>query len=613
MENIDIVSLINYFHKAPVVNTKSECGFEKVDFAKVNEIAVRLGYLIHPDCCTKHVLSWLNTLTFDYNATFYKEWNDIVSKNRFELFVDQIIHYLTTYGTEFSNGNGYVPNDGSEAPDFKNLKVIEPITMAELFDRCYDVVKSGIALNEKTMNVICDFIIHSVRSSMCKIDLDLVKNKEAQVYLSVKLNIFPSDEFAILRCLMYQYTGSCVLIKNKSTIIKIKSGAANFDNLIDFNHPINSLNENQIEGLSRIFYRFKPLFLAMKTKKSSRVINRIRKLAKKNHTPLKSGFWETIVSSPKSYAEIESRIGEIDNFKKVRILQAIDVALKSNENAKVYNIRNGKVYTRCSYNPSYDNTYLNMIRPLFENSLVESLSKNACKVKFDEHCNITLPSSEKSFIGNYPFGSSVKFEKNAVVGIYWRNEWGTHDFDLSFMNLSGSRVGWNANYLNGDVIYSGDMTNASPEAVELMYIKNGCTDSMVCVNQFYGEKNSKFRLFFANEALDPKNMRNHMVDPNNIKIDTMIDVCDEKQKTVGIIKDNTFYFMNLHSGNRIVSGFDEVKKSYINTMCERTKCFVQLKDILLKAGFTEVEDGETPDIDFSDLEKDTLINLLSNG
>ena len=35
------------------------------------------------------------------NATFYRAWNDVLSKTRFELLFDQIMHYSTTYGTNF--------------------------------------------------------------------------------------------------------------------------------------------------------------------------------------------------------------------------------------------------------------------------------------------------------------------------------------------------------------------------------------------------------------------------------------------------------------------------------------------------------------------------------
>lgn len=614
-DTVTEIGLIDYFHKA-LLSAKAS----KVDFVRINQVAVKLGYAIHPDCCTKAVSEWLKTLTENYNATFYKEWNDIISKNRFELFIDQILHYATTYGTDFALGNGYVPNEDSIQPEFKNLKVIEPISEKDMMEKCVSILKSGIALKNKTMQDLCDYVLWYVRTydidnfskGICLVNVDEIKNREAQAYLAVNMRKFPSDPFAILRCLMYWYTEKLILIKNPSTVAKIKLYAKGIEKLNDLDHPFSNLTEKNIEDLSMIFYRFKPLFLAMKTKRTAHVINRLRKLAKVNHVPLQKGFWETVISEEKSIDEVVSRLPELDNFRKVRILQAIRVALFSNETAKVYNIRNGKVFTRCDYAPDYDREYLIELLPIFENSLIESLSKKACKVKFSPNFNLTLPSTEKSFVGNFPFGSSIKFEKNAVVGIFWKNEWGCHDFDLSFISRKGERIGWNAGYKSSNVIYSGDMTNADPYAVESMFIKNYCEDSTVFVNEYRGDTRTKFRLFFANEEMNPSDIKNHMVDPNNIKLDTMVEVDNERQKNVGLIHENTFYFMDLCSGGRPISYWSKHEKAFIETMCDRTKCFVDLRSTLLKAGFVEVSENGTPDIDFTNPQKDAIINLLSN-
>ena len=110
-----------------------------VDAQRVNSVAYANGYLIHPDICNEDTLKFANEQKINYNATFYQEWNDVLSKTRFELLVDQIIHYATTYGTDFSLGNGYVPNPGAEnvpVLDFEKHKVILPCTTAEMFDKC---------------------------------------------------------------------------------------------------------------------------------------------------------------------------------------------------------------------------------------------------------------------------------------------------------------------------------------------------------------------------------------------------------------------------------------------------------------------------------------------
>ena len=134
------------------------------------------------------------------------------------------------------------------------------------------------------------------------------------------------------------------------------------------------------------------------------------------------------------------------------------------------------------------------------------------------------PSSEKSYIGNFPFGTRLRLSEHNVLGIYWRNEWGTRVFDLSFMDCEGEIVSWRGAYWGGrdeaarDVVYSGDMTNADPEATELLYIAGSCPDGLVRVNQFRGESRSRIR-FFIFEKIERcrRKTRQRRVPKANIK------------------------------------------------------------------------------------------------
>lgn len=593
--------LIDYFK----VGLKTNDSIKPVDFETINRISVKFGWIIHPDCCNEITLKWLNTLTTDYNATFYKEWSDVISKNRFELFIDQILHYATTYGTDFDcEGNGYVPNNGSTQPVFKNLKVLTAISEYEMYEKCRDLVYSGIALNTHTLSVVCGFITDCIKSndSIYTIDVDSIKNREGLCIIASELNEFPNDEFGLLRCILYKTIGKTSIIKDRKTINSIILNSSSFE--------FSKLTINQLTRLSRIFYRFKPIFLAFKSNENNtRSINKIRRLAKKNHTPLKVGFWENVITSFHTNDEIIEHLKEVDNFKKVRIMESVKIALLD-EQHKIYNIRNGKSYVRCYYSPKYDKIYLKSLYNLVRKSLVESLKSKACKIKLPKDIEIKLPSSEKSYIGNYPIGTSFNMTENNVIGIYWRNEWGTRDFDLSMTDIKGVHLGWNSFYTsnNKDIVYSGDMTNANPCATELFYIKNNCNDAIVRVNQYTGTGSSKFRLFVANEQIDPAIMRNYMVDQNNIKLDTMIDV-DNKQITVGFIHNSKFVLSNRVTGNSQIASMIDYDQMYIETTIGRYDTFVDMTDILIEAGFEVVED--CPDIDFTDINKTTIIDLMS--
>ena len=604
--------LIDYFRKG----IKNNDEVRPVDFAKMNAKAVLLGYVVHPDCCNSAVWNWLNTLTKDYNATFYKEWNDILSKSRFELFIDQILHYATTYGTDFSFGNGYVPNDGSTAPSFKELKVIEPITDSELFQKCLDVLSSGVALKNSTMSNMANFLDFYAKregfDTKTIIELlDQIKNKECQAYLSRKFGLMPSDEFGILRCLVNEHVGNCLIIKSRGYIEKIRSQA----NLLGVNSPVLKLEDWQLERLSRIFYRFKPIFLAMKNDSNGFVINRLRRLAKKNHKPFQIGFWESVVSDKKPIAEVCKRAAELDNFRKIRLLMLIKERIMFKTETGVFPIRNGKLFVREDYSPKYDLEYLGSLYLAIKASLVNNLKEKACKVKLPENLELKLPTSEKTFVGNFPYGSSFKMDTDNIVGVYWRNEWGTYDYDLSMTDVEGRLISWRGSYNNGgDVVFSGDMTSADPCATELLYFRKTAPDGIIYLNKFRGDDDSKFRLFYASQNLGKniKNLMNYMVDPNDIKFDTMIDFQGQGQKTVGMIFDNEFFFMDFESGKNRASYGGKYAQTIVDAMKRKTKCFINLKEILMEAGFTFVHDEDVvPDIDFTNLEKDTFIKLLA--
>ena len=609
--------LITMFHKA-----LKEKGAEK-NFNKVNQAAMKCGYLIHPECCTKDVAKWIAEQSFNPNATFYKTWQDITSKNRWELALDQVMHYLTTYGTDFALGNGYVPNESPVEIPYMDFKVITPATKEEIFNDCIEMFKSGIALKSDTINVLVEFITEN--NFISKVNLDDVKNKEAQVILSEKLGILPSDAFGMLRCIVYYYTGSAMLIKDPATINGIKSRngfgkCAHYD--------LSKLSDKQLKTLSTIFYRYKPLFLAMKkdSKKNCSAVNKIRKYAKIYHKPLKKGFWEICLTADaqikdkESLATAKAEVGNLNNFRKIQLMQSIKERLLGRDDVgKMFIIRNGKMFVRENYQASCDAKYLVSLYKILEDALVDSIRAKATNVKLPKGIELSCPTSEKNFIGNYPFGSYVKMNSDHnVFGIYWRNEWGAHDLDLWFTDKRGNRYGWYSDYYDGEhkVIFSGDMTNANPEATELFYLGKDCVDGNVGVNVFNGRYDCKCKIFVASEDLSKNLTKGYMCDPNNIAAEAEIEFAEGGLKKVGCIHNNKLVFMDMQAGYGRVSKSTaaDIIQQQVN---KKVESYVDLKPILEKAGFNIVEDSLstlTEDailLDFSNPAKDDLIKLFS--
>lgn len=587
---------------------------EKLDPIVINGAAMKCGYLVHPSCCTKDVYNWLEEQKINPNATFYKTWKEVIDKNRLGLVVDQLIHYFTTYGTNFSFKNGYVPNEKPEIIPYKDFKIITPASPEEIFNECCKMLKSGIALHTKTIDAIVDFL--KEYNFIYQINLNDVKNKEVQAILSVKLGTFPDDEFGMLRSIIYRYTNSTMLIKSSEVILTIK----NNKNLFNFN----TLSDTQLKKLSRIFYRYKPLFLAMKTKSNKSKINKIRKYATVYHTPLKKGFWEVCLTkdyqNDKSLSIAKEKISELNNYRKVQLMQSIKERLIDKDiTGKMFLIRNGKMFIRDDYKTSWSGEYFTRLYKILEDSLIENLKKKSCSIKLPKNIELSCPTSEKNFIGNLPFGSYIQMSSDHnVFGIYWRNEWGAKDLDLWYTDKRGNRYGWAADYYDKDkkIIFSGDMTNANPEASELFYLGRDVTDGNVSVNLYcpnfdYDESERKFKIFIASENCENSLKKGYMVEPNNIIFETELSFDNGNMKKIGCICNGKFVFMNITVGNQKITATvaAEIIQEQMNN---KTESYVDLRPILEKAGFNivdEIIDEST--LDFSEPKKSDLINLFS--
>ena len=564
-----------------------------VDFRTVNELAVKVGYIVHPDCCTQEVYDWLKTKSVNYNATFYKAWNDVISKSRFELFIDQIIHYATTYGTGHT-GIPYIPNDGSISPEFHNLKVISVITLEEAKERAAKMLYSGVALKQETIDAI--FTIVSVN----EIEVNKVANKEALMIICKAQNVIPSSSDDCVRYAIYLATGNTLLIKDRSTLTALKTLGSKFYLDAIFNNP---------EVLAESFFRYKPIWLAFKQNnaRNKTFVNKLRKLANRFHKPKAPGFWANILSDTSLLPQLEAKLPELNNYKKVALLQAILVRQKETS-AQAFVIRNQKLWVQNNATRN-KKSHLSLVYEMLYKSLTESMSAKACKVFIPDGIALKLPASEKSFIGNYPLGTVFDVSgSDLIIGIHWKEEEGARDLDLSLQNINGTKVGWNSAYNSGEFVYSGDMTSARPEAVELLYAKQGFKSTgMINVNLYSGDTNSKFRTFIAREHITSMR-KNYMVDPNNILF-TIDNEMNSRQKAVGVVTEGKFFLCNLRTGSQIVSrhGVDTLYSQYV---LDTLDCYVDLTTTLSDAGYEIVATPEEADIDLSNLSKDSLLNLL---
>jgi hypothetical protein len=602
-----MLSLIEMFG-CTTVSAKSKM----VNAVALNKDAMRVGYFVQPEACTQDVQDFIDSLDVNYNSTFYKTWDDVTSRTRFELFIDQIFHYMTTYGTEFALGNGFVPNDMEGVPTdfpYNTYKVISVVTPKEMYEKCLEMATSGIALKQQTVQVLGQYIVDYAIDNQVDVDIDAIKNRELRTYLYDALDLCPNDKFELLRYIVYKATGKTTIIKNDQFLRLVKLGCDKFD--------FRKLTDNQIDALASIFYRYKDVLLMFKNENNYHVINVIRRRAVKLHKPMKVGYWESILNTQHTFDEVYEKSAELTNFKIITLMQMVLERSQLTEDDKVmYIIRNGKMFVKDAADVKVDSDNLTRIYNALGLRLLDNMSAKACKIKLPANLHIAVPTSEKNFIGNIPFGSYFDMTENNIIGIYWRNEWGTRDFDLSMNDVNGHRIGWNSSYYTDDasIVYSGDMTNAAPEATELLYAKKNCPSGTVYVNRYNGHAGSKYRFFYANEVPNKHELYNYMVDPRNIKVDVMMESDECSQQQVGFVADDKFFFMNLGNGNSRVAvrGGKFTQQDMFNIFARKAKTMLYLDNVLLNAGFTiaNEEEGEVPDIDFTNLDRDTLIKLF---
>ena len=626
-----IASLIEMFNVCPYGDETNQV-FSAEDCIDMMKDGIERGYLIHPACDASLISYFLANMDMQYNSTFYKTWNDVTNKSRFELFVDQVLHYMSTYGTDFSQ-EAYLPNVNPEEPAFNTYKAISPITLYDLYIKCLGMLQAGIALKSDTVVVLTDYIITYVKCQGMPVDVDSIKNREALVILCDALGVLPKDGVKLFSHIMYKTTGQTMIIKNRDTRNRIQMKMSYAGD--EIKKMWKSLDENQMISLAGVYNRYKELFLSFKNHRDpmmNKIINKIGHLSKKHHKPMTRGFWETLLTK-ETYnpVEVAEKAKTATNFKLIQVMQSIRerLLLAAGMGDNLYIVRNGKIFIKENNYNAIDSKYFNWeeIYQILKDQLIENLSKKACTVRFSDKFNLACPTSEKNFIGDVPMGSYATLENEGVFGIYWRNEWGTRDFDLSYHDIAGNRIGWNSAYYsdNQDIVYSGDITNAPDGANELMQFKNGCPDGVIFVNRYNGDPNSKFKLFFGKDdakyQVDKYDLSGsyYMVDPNKVILETMATQSDASEMMVGVILDNKVHFVTLSCGytqvsqaTRRLTNDRKVDTEGLTQMLKRkAMAMIDLKEILLAAGFTEPKKDETPEIDFGTLDRSTLIELFS--
>jgi hypothetical protein len=589
--------------------------------------------VFHPSIkITKELCDFVHDLYFIAgnltNNSFHKSWSIIDESSQTKLVEQAMLHYFTTYGLEdfgvLRKDLIYIPYEELEVPDLKEnvpMVYIDAITIEETIEKIIDL-GSGIALKNDTLNDIMIIVDHIKNYLDYYLFTKRIKNRELRILLYNTFNIVPEKAEEFFKYCVYVLTGETQIIKNKYLIERIK--------MSDKSRKMDELLKYAPKDLASIFFRYKPLFLAMKYISRNRTFfNRLRKQANKMHQPVPENYMvsvtQRILNNSFNRNNFLKDLEKSNVFQIIRLINGLKYRLVCEDgDFTSYQIRNGKLWVGFVNDFNVDQKQISkFVMSDLYSVLYQRLGNNIDNKIFymPENIEYSVPTTEKQFIGNIPFGSKVYIKNNMVFGIHWFNNSNRVDLDLSTMDISG-KVGWDSYYKQGsNILFSGDMTDASGKngASELFYVSKNYNGIFSILNNYYNYryKKANYKFFIAESDDMLKLKKNYMVDPNNIKVSVNMDIGNENQ-TIGLVnKDENleFYFYNTSMGTGITSINNELQTQARLYLIKKMKNQLSLKELIQYCGgkiVTEIPDEEYIDLSVENLSKDSILNILKD-
>jgi len=595
--------------------------------------SIKNGYIVDPSIQVEPGL--LNTIESivgisgeKANASFHKSWAIVRDSSIESLVLQQIVHYITTYGFEalgiYNSNTVYIPNEVLELPAITEripLTVVKAMNASEILEGII-ALGTRVALSKSTLENIMLIVENN------KFDSSFVEklgNHELKIRLYDFYDIVPTDPTDFLRYVIFKLTDQSLVIKNEYLInmIKTSSEVKMLDKFIS----------KAPDNLASIFFRYKPLFLAMKSISNNKsFFNKLRKNANSMHKPLPVDYLNSITSQISSkdisVTTLKSKLKNASVFRKVRLAYALNNRLNGGDSI-VYKIRNGRGWvTDFEWNDKL-NAATQGILNLVVSSIADDIRKNVegKTIYIPDNVHYALPATEKQFSGNIPSNSYVSVPDDMVIGIHWFDindgGWdGRVDLDFSMVDQDG-KFGWDAYYRSGDrILFSGDNT-AAPKpngASEMFYMKKAQKHPKVLFVNFFNASDHRgevvpCKLFVANES--PKSLsKSYMVDTSNIVVSCNMEV-EDKQNVLGLVisvnDENRLYFSNTSIGDSISIRNPEMADKARNYLISNCLNPVGLESVLFMAGANVVHEkpeGEYLDLSPEALDKTTIIKLL---
>lgn len=570
----------------------------------------------------------------DWSKSFHKSLEKVTETNIEILIAEQILHYLSTYGLESLGFKAipFIPTekilvDLNGKPSLKGFTVLTLVSN----EKAIEYINNYLRITKSPNKMLIGYISNLMKYT--KIHPDEINSYELKVIQYDNLKMVPTEGQDFLRYLVYKITNSTLLIKSHTLINTIKYYSR--DRWRDQTIAYEAFSKANEDKLAEVFYRFKPLFLAFKShEKCAPIINRIRRKAKLYHKPLSDvnvqNFYKLIIEN--RLVDVNKVLTNASNRQLIKLYNFLNCRENTEVGLEIYNIRNGS-------------SYVNEIETIDENKkaiascgkrliigeIIKRFGNTMTDKKFyiPSYINYAVPITEKQFTGFIPWGTKVKCpeDKAFSVGIYWNNYKNMRcDIDLHMSGINQS-YGWNAGYTNGkEVIYSGDMTDATNGAAEAFYFKPEEDKFILSASNFTNYDEMPFQFLITEKNFNdsprdygtpPIDVADAMFAPINLAFKDTADL------TLGLFTNHNFVFYGGKLSNNIVPRRDMYSKA-IDSIDARISTMMSIEELLVMSGakiyndetIKEVEEeemNEIIDLSPSALDVLTFINIIDQN
>lgn len=600
-----IKSFLRVFKKLPEEITESN------EFSVMPDVGVVFNNVEETyEDVVRAAISRIFPVSKAFSNTFHSSWHDVFEKSDEELYIDQILHYLTTYGMEYlnidTNGYIYLPKEIHKDPELRKYFYLQTISKEEAIEKLKSML-SGIALSERTIDDILE--IFSFYEE--EIDVESIKNKDMRIKAFSKLRIVPESPDECMKVINYLLTGKLTFVKNGSDLYLFRTCQRTEDRAF-----IERILEKRIDSLATIFFIYKKYIISLKhiSEKTRKSVNKIRRRAnylreqRFNHEFLSTKILRGDVSPD------DVDFNKYSIYDLVKIYNKVSYELWKEDDAEVYRIRNGKIFIKVSEEKEKQSAfYYGYIAGWLQaiiSRIAERLQSWNYRLKLPENIDLAFPESEKAFIGEIPIYSIISPDDASVIGVSWK---GQEDLDLSIITPT-RKFGWNAGWRDaGDILFSGDMTRGGSES---FYLDEPNEPMLLKLNDFRTNGEIEYDLFFANsdKSVWKDEGKHYTIDRNDVIYSTKLTINNEQQIIGAYTQDKNFIFIGLSDGNGNVSGINALTSHLINYFESMSLGCLYLEDVF--PVYDEAEqfiEGEEPAI--IDLEKDlskaTIIDLCT--